>query len=307
MPLMQVNVEGTHPAEAELRAVEAALKHLPPTAPVVICIHGFKFSPDLPEHDPHNHILALDPESDCPKALSWPRGLGFGSDAPEEGLCIALGWPARGTLWQAYRQAQATGEALARIIWRMDRPVHLFAHSMGARVALSALPHVTEGAVGRVVLMAAAEFRSTAQVAMDTEAGRSAEVINMCSRENDLFDLMFELALSSDHASSRSLSAGLGRDLRNWCDIQIDDATTRAAMKRLGFDIPAADKRICHWSPYLRSGVFDFYRQALRTPQALPLGLLTQLIPQDHHPRFSRLIPQRPARPALSFTRKAPL
>jgi len=305
MPLMQLNVDGPFPASRTKDALERALAATPAQAPVVICIHGYKFSPHVPQHDPHDHILALNPGTDCPKALSWPRGLGFGSGEADEGLCIALGWEARGTIWQAYAQARLAGEALARLIWTIKRPVHVIGHSLGARVALSALPHLSEGAVARMILLAAAEFRSTALFAMDSAAGRSAEVINVTSRENDLFDLMAELALTPDHGASRTLGSGLGQDLRGWCDLQIDDAGTRACLAQLGYTIPEADKRVCHWSPYLRDGVFDLYRTALRHPEQLPIGLLKHLMPDAPAPRYSRLFRGRRTASLLSFSRKA--
>lgn len=305
MPLLKINSDGAHIAPEAIDSLYAALRDLPQDAPVMICLHGYKFSPSLSEHDPHDHILALDPGIACRKAVSWPRALGFGSNRTEEGLCIALGWEARGSIWQAYAQARETGEALARLIWACDRPVSLIGHSLGARVALSALPLVPSGSVDRVVLMAAAEFRTTAQIALASEAGQAAEFLNISSRENDLFDLLFECALPPDHGVSRSLGSGLGDRRRNWCDLQIDDENSRAALAILGYDIPAADKKICHWSPYLRSGLFGFYSDFLRKPSQIPLGLLQQILPDALAPRFSRLIPKISVASPLSFSRKA--
>ncbi|WP_321362740.1 hypothetical protein [uncultured Celeribacter sp.] len=305
MPLLKINTDGSFLPAGTSLVLREALAKTPAGAPIVICVHGYKFSPLVPEHDPHDHILSLDPGLPCRKALSWPRGLGFGTGRSDEGLCIALGWQARGSIWQAYSEARATGEALARLIWKLDRPVHVMGHSLGARVILSALPHLPEGAVRRAILLSAAEFRSTAEHALDSAAGRTAEVLNVTSRENDLFDALFEMALVPDHAPSRSLGAGLGQLHRGWCDIQIDDTATRAALARLGYDIPAADKKICHWSPYLRAGVFEFYRTALRHPERLPMGLLQEALPATSAPRFSHLLPRRPFASPLSFSRKA--
>lgn len=305
MPLLKINTDGPFLRSGTRQALRQALATLPQDAPVIICIHGYKFSPRDPQHDPHAHILSLDPQSPSRTALSWPRGLGFGAGDPSEGLCIALGWQARGSIWQAYQQARATGEALARLIWTCDRPVHLIGHSLGARVILTALPHLPEGMVSRAILLAAAEFRSTAAHALDTEAGSTAEVLNITSRENDLFDLLLELALSPDHGPSRPLGAGLGTGHRAWCDVQIDHDATRAMLLRCGYDIPAADKKVCHWSPYLREGMFDFYRSALRQPERLPLGLLQDQLPAAPTPRFSHLLPRPPRVSPLSFSRKA--
>ncbi|SFI54290.1 DUF726 domain-containing protein [Celeribacter neptunius] len=305
MPQLKINSDGPFLPPGARRDLRRALRDTPRDAPVIICVHGFKFSPKIPRHDPHDHILALDPGSPCRKARSWPRALGFGSGTAKEGLCIGLGWEARGSIWQAYARARQTGEALARLIWKLDRPVQVIGHSLGARVILSALPHLPAGTVERAVLLAAAEFRSTALHALDSEAGRAAQILNVTSRENDLFDLMVELALRPDHGPSRSLGSGLGEIRRGWCDMQIDDPATRAAFRHLGHDIPAPDRRICHWSPYLRDGLFEIYRTVLRHPERLPIPLLQELLPQPAergHTRFLSAL-SRPA--PLPFSRNA--
>ncbi|GAA3870552.1 alpha/beta fold hydrolase [Celeribacter arenosi] len=303
MPLVQVNVTGSQAVEVEDGALGRALETAPKDAPVIICIHGYKFSPQVPAHTPHDHILALDPKRACRKAVSWPRALGFGGGDAAEGLCISLGWEARGSIWQAYERAAQTGEALARLIWKLDRPVHLIGHSLGARVALAALGHLHAGAVDRLVLLTAAEFRDKALAALDSEAGGAAEVINVTSRENDVYDWLFELALFKGDGDWRSLGSGLGTSRRNWVDVQIDDVQTRAALGRLGFSIPAADRLICHWSPYLRKGVFDFYASALRSPERLPMGLMQSLFERPHAPRWSRLLTPRLQPRSLPFRR----
>ncbi|ATG47483.1 hypothetical protein CEW89_07800 [Celeribacter ethanolicus] len=307
MPLVKINADGPFLPPDTRERLRQALDATPAGAPVVICIHGYKFSPHVPAHDPHDHILALDPELTSRKVLSWPRALGFGTGTAQEGLCIALGWEARGTIWQAYDMARQTGEALARLIWKMDRPVQLIGHSLGARVILSALPRLPAVAVRRAILLAGAEFRSAAYHALDSEAGRTVEILNVTSRENRLYDLMFEMALRPDHGASRALGAGLGALRRNWCDLAIDNVRARAVLDRLGYPIPAPDRRVCHWSPYLRAGLFDLYRVALRTPECLPLALLQdelQSLTLQAPPR-SRWRAQESVASPLSFSRKA--
>jgi pimeloyl-ACP methyl ester carboxylesterase len=307
MPLLKINAEGPFlPPETRVR-LRQALDATPKGAPVVICIHGYKFSPQIAAHDPHDHILALDPGLNSRKVLSWPRALGFGTGTAQEGLCIALGWEARGTIWQAYDMARQTGEALARLIWKMDRPVQLIGHSLGARVILSALPRLPADTVQRAILLAGAEFRSAALHALESEAGRTVEILNVTSRENRIYDLMVEMALRPDHGASRTLGAGLGELRRNWCDLAIDKAQARATLARLGYAVPAPDRRVCHWSPYLREGLFDLYRVALRVPERLPLALLQetlQPVPSLAPPR-SRWRAQESVASPLSFSRKA--
>lgn len=305
MPLLKVNIDRQHPCAATQRDVRAALRHIPRSAPIVVCLHGYKFSPLEQAFDPHRHILSLMPESQSRKALSWPRALGFNGRNAAEGLCITVGWPARGSIWQAYEMARDVADGLARLIWDIDRPVSIIGHSLGARVALSAMPLLPAGAVSQLILLAAADFRSTAQEVLRSEAGKTCAFLNVTSRENDLYDLLAELALTPDHGRARSLGAGLGTQHPNWCDLQIDNAASRAALASLGFDIPAPDRAVCHWSPYLRAGLFDLYRTAIRHPEQLPLGLLKSLLPKAHSPRFSHLLRHIPRQLPLPFVRKA--
>lgn len=275
------------------QGVVAQARALTPQAPVIVMIHGYRFSPASPRHDPHRHILAMRPDPQARRVLSWPRALGFGG-AGDAGLGVAYGWEARGRLATAYARAGDAGRGLADLVARLadatGRPVAMIAHSMGARVALAALGHLPPGAAGRLILLAGAEFRCVAGAAMASAAGARAEVINITSRENDPFDLGLEVALGG--LRRRALGFGLApaQARANWLDIQIDQPETLAALSGLGFRVDPTALRMCHWSPYLRAGVFDFYRTALRTPWALPLGLLRMHLPARAAPRWSRLL-----------------
>ncbi|WBU60741.1 alpha/beta fold hydrolase [Paracoccus albus] len=271
-------------------------------APIIVMIHGYRYCPFRPEHDPHRHILGLDPHLPGARRLrSWPRALGFTADG-DEGLGIAFGWSARGSLASAYRKAGHVGAELGRLIaeisQRAGRPVHLIGHSLGARVALQAVAATQPGSVGRLILMSAAELQPEAETAMDSPAGHKAEVINVTSRENDPFDLGLELLVA--RARSRALGLGLSAPRRNWLDLQIDGAEMRAGLAALGFDIGDEASRACHWSPYLREGLFDFYRVALAQPWALPLPLLRAHLPTGQSRRWSRLL--QPPKRLQSFS-----
>lgn len=291
MPLLRINADGDVPrCDCGWLALSTVLAALPDGAPVIVMIHGFRFSPTVPGQSPHSHILSLEPVPDCWKAISWPRHLGFGRADTAHGLGIAFGWEARGTIWAAYAEAARAGAALARLMTRIDtlRPgtrVEVLAHSLGARVTLQALHHLDRPILGRAVLMAAAEFRRPAEAALATPAGRAAEFINITSRENDLFDFLIE-RLVPRHAD-RALGHGIGRGSANWIDIQLDQAETLEALAGLGHRIAPPHLRICHWSLYLRPGVFGLYRALLR--DRLPLAVLRDRLPLRHSRRWSRL------------------
>lgn len=298
MPLLRINADGTQPrCEGGQGALRAALAALPPGVPVIALIHGFRFSPRQPAQSPHRHILALEPEPGCRKALSWPRHLGFGRGDPAEGLCIAFGWEARGTIWAAHAEAARAGAALARLATEIEalRPgtrLDLLGHSLGARVALQALTHLDRPLIGRAVLMAAAEFRRPAAHALASPAGRGAEIVNVISRENDLFDFLIERLLP--RRPDRALGRGAGGGAANWLDLPLDRPETLAALARLGHRIAPPQGRICHWSLYLRPGVFALYRALLR--DGLPLALLRARLSEGPTEERPERPPARPGR-----------
>lgn len=290
MALVAVDSGKAVPAGLWQRAAD-----LPAGRPIVVMIHGYRFSPDRAHASPHRHILSLTPDPDSRRAASWPGALGFTRDG-DEGLAVALGWNACGALRAVDGRAAETGARLAALIDALaltaGRPVALIGHSLGARVALAALRRASPGAVGRVVLLAAADLRPRAEVAIASPAGMLAEVINVTSRENDPYDLALELILSAGR--HRALGFGLDRPRPNWIDLQIDAPETLGFLGRLGFSIEGGASRACHWSPYLRAGLFEVWRAALCTPQALPLSLLAMARPERPARRWSRLLaPQR--------------
>ncbi len=313
MPLLKINADagrlalhGPGDLDAALRAATGAL---PPGAPVVLMIHGFRFSPHDPRTDPHRHILSLSPVPGCRKSVSWPRHLGFGRGAAGEGLCIAFGWPARGSIWRAWRAAAGAGQALAELIARLHRlrrgPADLLCHSLGARVALSALPGLPAGSVGRAVLMAAADYRGHVHPVLDTPAGAAAEFVNVTSRENDPFDAALEWLIRPPRRGDRALGCGLGTRRRNWLDLQLDCPQTLEVLNDLGYRIPALARRVCHWSAYLRPGLFRLYRDLIRERDLLPLDRLAALLPERPAPRWSGLWRDGPAAPRSLLDRVA--
>jgi pimeloyl-ACP methyl ester carboxylesterase len=274
------------------------LDGLPAGASVVILLHGYRYDPSRIWADPHRLILSPGADPVLRNTPAWPRRLGFsaearntGKDTAEDaGLCITFGWRACGTIWSAHAEAARAGLCLAHLIreiatLRPGTKVGLMAHSLGARVALAALPQLDAGDVGRIVLLAGAEFQDKAEASLASPAGRLAEVLNVTSRENDLFDFLFECALMS-----RSRTLGSGLSTARSVTLQIDHAAHRAGLAALGYPIAAKDQRMCHWSAYLRPGLFPLYRAFLNTPERLPLSLMQWYLQQDQSPRWSRML-----------------
>jgi hypothetical protein len=81
-------------------------------------------------------------------------------------------------------------------------------------------------------------------------------------------------------------------------DLRIDAASTRAALAELGLRIRPPATRICHWSAYMRPGLFAVYRRMLdpaepRFPEELRSALLAA--ESAWHP-----VPSRRLRPGLA-------
>lgn len=263
MPQVVVNA-GMQGLEYDRLALHAALASLPADAPITILIHGYKYAPGIAGHCPHATLFAETGRRQTWKLTSWSRHLRLGRD----GLVIAFGWNARGSIWSACHRAGVAGRALADLLATIDRPVHMFGHSLGARVALSAMTHAPRGSIGRAVLIAGAELRAGARAAMASPAGRGAQVVNVTSRENLAFDLLLEAALGR---RSRAIGGGVP-GLDGWTDLRVDHPQTRARLARMGYQIAAPRRRVCHWSLYLRPGLMPLYADVIRG--TLPLSRL---------------------------------
>ncbi len=291
MPLLTVNARPDTALSGDA-ALGREIARLHPRAPVIVMVHGYGHDPARPGLSPHARLFG--------GAEGWAARLGADRGGLEP-LCIGFGWTSRGTVWRAWGDASRVAVPLAGLISRVaatGRRVHLVAHSMGARVALHGLAHAPAGSVGRVVLLTGAALRSDAAVALASPAGRRAEVVNVTSRENDVFDAAVEIATGW---ADRSIGDGLAPARPNWLDLQIDAPAARAGLSRLGYALAAPRGRICHRSAYARPGLFALYRDLLTDPPQLPLAALRDVLPREGEPRWSRLLsrPVGPDAPAL--------
>lgn len=296
MAILRINATGCSPhlagpATGQPSLSDALKSHLG-GAPVLIMLHGYRYSPSTPHSNPHDQILKNGHDHPHHRLQSWPRRLGYGTAIPDPGLCIAFGWEAGGSIWRAHREASRAGLALAALIRQLAAlgagPVNIIAHSLGARVALAALPAVAPGLIGRMVLLNGAELRSTAEAALLSPAGRSAQVLNIISRENDIFDFLYEWLLAPHRWGARTLGAGLA--LPHCVTAQIDHPDHLSGLRRLGFAVDPATSRMCHWSSYLRPGLFALYRAFLDADAPLALADLRTALPASPTRRWSRLL-----------------
>lgn len=292
MSILRINAQHDHPVSHDAPTVPAGFlmaRHLETQGPVIVMVHGYSYCPHRRGDCPHELIYALDPVQDA--VPSWTRALGFGSGDPREGVALGFGWNARGTPRRAHGRAQAAGQALARVVEFVrtidqTRKIHVIAHSLGSEVVFSALQTAQTRVFDRIILLAAASRTSRAHAAMQSVAGRVAELINVTSRENDLFDLIVERVIPADCTTP---AIGRGLALRNAVTVQLDCPRTLAHLGHLGHPVAAPDRRVCHWSVYTRGGVMPLYRALLREPKALTLARLRAGLPAEAEPRWSRI------------------
>jgi hypothetical protein len=300
-----VAATGDEPCEEALRR---RLARVPGGAPIVVMVHGYKFDPARPEADPHRSLYAFHPVPDSRRVRSWPSGLGFADDGGESGLAVGFGWPAceahlpallhRGLTGFAavYERAAASGALLAALVARIQRlapgrPVDLLAHSLGARVALSALPRLDE-APGRVILLGAAEFDARAREALDAVRSPSPpQVYNVTARANDPYDFAFETFAPRRGRGERAIGRGLGDTRPHWLDLQLDRPEVTAWVNERGIRLKPPDARLCHWGFYTRSGALAVYQAILRRRPGWDIEAL-RAVPglAAQEPRWSRLV-----------------
>lgn len=293
MPILRVNADQeVCRLHGSMQPLGGALNRAAESdGPIIVMIAGFSYQPSHPDHCPHRLVLDL-PNATPPRGVpSWPQGLGFGRRASGEGLAIAFGWNARGSIWGARRRAIAAGRALAKLLTELQhraprRRVHVIAHSMGIEVAAAALHHLPAGTIHRMVSMTGAAYRSRIIAALATPAGREVEFFNVVSRANTVFDMFYERLISPPERHDKALGRGLNTS--NALTIDLDCKLTLKRLADLGTAIEQPTHRICHWSAYTRPGALDCYRAWLRDPETHGFSLLRARLERPDPHRSSK-------------------
>ncbi|MEM7711192.1 MAG: hypothetical protein AAF264_10675 [Pseudomonadota bacterium] len=288
MPLLRIDAFGGVPrpvGDAEAAgALAAHLAPLPRGAPLVIATHGFRHSPFGDGYDPHIGLLSptADPAPHW-KARSLIRRLHMGIGQRLDGHGIAFAWHGVGTIWTAMARALVAGAALARLCeavrgLRPDLRIGIVTHSLGARVVVEAMLRAEVPAFDRALLLTPADTRGRAARALAAPGGQGCTVLATQTRENWLTSLCFSAAVPG----VSTLAFGPRHD--RWTDFVPD--------RRPELGVRPAAHRTCHWSCYLRPGLWPLYRAWLTGSAS---AALFQPAPRDLHrdgsgPRLAQAI-----------------
>ena len=148
---------------------------------------------------------------------------------------------------RVYDRAAAYGARLAELVALLQRlapgrPVDLLAHSLGARVALAALPALAERAGAGDPARRRRVRRPGAGLRRAPPRAGPPQIYNVTARANDLYDLAFETFAPRRARGERALGLGLGAPLPYWLDLQLDRAEVTAWVNGLGIPLTAVER-----------------------------------------------------------------
>ena len=231
---------------------------LPSARHIIIMVNGFDYDPtETGEDNPHRTLF-----------VDWSDNIH--AFAAHEWECFSFGWysaelqPAswmgglvRG-YWNPYRWgwelAGKAGGILAKTIEpRLDdsgSDIRIIAHSMGARVVLTALAQLPRSSVKRVLLLNGSEYSQTAWVvAHYTEA----HVLNVVVEADDVLSKLGSVFAPQEFIESVVGQSGLADSPDSWLDIRLDHPEVQRRASACGYDELRGDnpKKIAdHWYTY---------------------------------------------------------
>ena len=285
-------------------------------APVVVLVHGFKFHPDVPGADPHRSLFALRPAGDGRRIRSWPEGLGFRDDAGESGLCVGFAWPASAPMLgslvttgrtgfaRVYDRAAGYGARLAELVALLAaagaRAAGGPARPFPRRPGGARRPAGPRGRAGAGDPARRRRARRPGAGLRRAPAGRRARRRSTTSPPAPTTSTTSPSRPSPRAAPAASGRWGSGSARRSpqWLDLQLDRAEVTAWVNGLGIPLTAASARLCHWGFYTRGGALAVYEAILRRRPGWDIASL-RAAPcfTEQEPRWSRLLPRRPAPP----------
>lgn len=202
---------------------------LPSTDKIAILVNGFDYDPTQKNSDnPHQTLFKNWSDNIRTYASEDWQCFGFGWYSAELEPLSLLSGISRGH-WNPYRWAwELAGKAggiLANIIdsRRNDSPceICIVAHSLGARVVLSALRQLDPITVDRVLLLNGSEYSQTAKV---IATYTRSHVLNVVVKADDVLGKLGTLFAPEAFIRAVVGQSGISNPPQTWLDINLDDS-----------------------------------------------------------------------------------
>ena len=242
------------PSRDVFQGIRKVAHNTPPDAPIIVMLHGQGFDPCIARVDPFRSIFAYDPYGDRIRDYwrlqSWAHRF---KCAPQKSMMIGYGWQAHSTDFvmsanvnavarNAVMEAQQFGAFVQRLnAITPQRPVHVIAHGMGAKLALRSLETTPKMRIKRLIMLNGQGLITDGLLAMNAKAGQKTEFYNIYERSTArlrFIDRHCEKAGPIDHI----LALGFPFQRHRWVDIPLAD---RIGMFNLFKEHPKFSRRPC--------------------------------------------------------------
>ena len=248
---------------------------LPSVNNILIMINGFDFDPTEKGRDnPHLKLFPYWEENlrSCMEE-NWAY-FGFGWYSAELELSSWIGGALRAH-WNPYRWAwELAGNAggiLAQTIQRrlvdeasngdesISATICIIAHSLGVRVALSALTQLPAVSVNRILLLNGSEYSQTSKVIANYT---NAEVLNCTVNSDDVLNKLGSVFAPEAFIKAVVGQSGIELSPSNWVDFCLDDQDVQTRAANSGYDNIRGDnptKIADHWYSYNHDGNWPLF------------------------------------------------
>ena len=230
-----------------------------PSAPkVLIMVNGFDYDPtEHSDDNPHQTLFEEWRESVQKYTDDDWECFGFGWYSAELEPGSWLGGLVRAH-WNPYRwgwelAGNAAGILAQAIQKRLDGPsaeICIIAHSLGARVVLSALSQLPSESVARVLLLNGSEYSQSSKV---IATYTDSHVLNVIVRADDVLNKLGSVFAPEAFIKAVVGQSGIHNPPDNWLDICLDDPGVQARATTCGYDNIRGDNPdniADHWYSY---------------------------------------------------------
>ena len=213
---------------------------LPSTSKILIMVNGFDYDPTESGDDNPHKTLFKEWESKFREQVSneW-ECFGFGWYSAELEPSSWLGGLIR-THWNPYRwgwelAGRAAGILAQTIQSRLNTSndeICIIAHSLGARVTLSALAQLPRDSVRRVLLLNGSEYSQSSKV---VATYTDSTVLNVIVKADDVLNKLGSVFAPEAFIKSVVGQSGIENPPDNWLDICLDDPNVQERASAAGY------------------------------------------------------------------------